>query len=121
MYVIRVFQQTLIYQHTLEVLATCETREEAYDLENFLLNAPDFTTAKVFGVLMTQQKFEGGINTTKKTVADRIKISYRSVGTAFKWFKEHGYIKERKENSRTVPDYRAADSSRKGILSRIAI
>ena len=69
--------------------------------ENFLLNAPDFTTAKVFGVLMTQQKFEGGINTTKKAVADRIKISYRSVVTAFKWLKEHGYIKERKINGQT--------------------
>ena len=64
--------------------------------ENFLMVAPDFTTAKVFGVLMTQQKFEGGINTTKKAIADRIKVSYRSVVTAFKWLKEHGYVKERK-------------------------
>ena len=61
--------------------------------ENFLMVAPDFTTAKVFGVLMTQQKFEGGINTTKKAIADRIKVSYRSVVTAFKWLKEHGYVK----------------------------
>ena len=69
--------------------------------EDFLLNAPDFTTAKVFGVLMTQQKFEGGINTTKKAVADKIKISYRSVMTAFNWLKKHGYIRERKVNGQT--------------------
>ncbi len=69
--------------------------------EDFLLTAPDLTTAKVFGVLMTQQKFEGGINTTKKAVADKIKISYRSVMTAFNWLKEHGYIKERKINGQT--------------------
>ena len=66
-----------------------------------MLNAPDFTTAKVFGVLMTQQKFEGGINTTKKAVADKIKISYRSVMTAFNWLKKHGYIRERKVNGQT--------------------
>lgn len=133
-------------QFDLEVLATCETREEAYELEiafinffdcmapngynltegglhnphfeedygdgwmlvyrdayeNFLLKAPDFTTAKVFGILMTQQKFdEGGINTTKKAVADRIKISYQSVMSAFKWLKENNYIKERKVNGQT--------------------
>ncbi len=69
--------------------------------EDFLLTAPDFTTAKVFGVLMTQQNFEGGINTTKKAVADRIKVSYRSVMTAFNWLKEHSYIKERKVNGQT--------------------
>lgn len=69
--------------------------------ENFLLEAPDFTTAKVFGILMTQQKFEGGIGTTKKAVADRIKSSYQSVMNAFKWLKENGYLKERKVNGQT--------------------
>lgn len=69
--------------------------------EDFLLTAPDFTTAKIFGVLMTQQKFEGGINTTKKAVADKIKVSYRSVIAGFNWLKENGYVKERKVNGQT--------------------
>ena len=63
---------------------------------NFLLRTPDFVTTKVFGSLMTKQEFDRGVNTTKKAIADELKVSYRSVMTAFKWLKEHGYIKERK-------------------------
>ena len=132
-------------QFDLEVLATCETREEAYELEiafveffdcmapngynltegglnhpnfdsqngdgwvivyrenfmHFLLTAPDFITTKVFGALMTKQEFENGVRTTKKAIADELKVSYRSVMIAFKWLKEHGYIKERKVNGQT--------------------
>ena len=132
-------------QFDLEVLATCETREEAYELEiafikffdcmapngynltegglhnphfeenygdgwmivyrdsfmNFLLNSPDFVTAKVFGSLMTKQKFDSGIKITKKFIADELKVSYRSVMNAFKWLKENGYVKEHKVNGIT--------------------
>ena len=63
---------------------------------NFLLTSPDFVTTKVFGSLMTKQEFNRGVNTTKKAIADELKVSYRSVMNAFKWLKEHGYIKERK-------------------------
>lgn len=68
---------------------------------DFLMTAPDFTTAKVFGALMTKQEFDRGINTTKKALAERIGVSYRSVMNSFKWLKEHGYVKERKVNGQT--------------------
>lgn len=68
---------------------------------NFLLTAPDFITTKVFGWLMTKQEFENGVRSTKKTVADELEISYRSVIAAFNWLKEHKYIKERKVNGQT--------------------
>ena len=132
-------------QFDLEVLATCETREEAYELEiafieffdcmapngynltagglhnpNFeedygdgwvlvyrktyrdlLLGVTNPSILRVFGLLMTKQNFERGINTTKKAIADELKISYDSVMVAFKWLKEHGYVKERKVNGQT--------------------
>ena len=68
---------------------------------NFLLTSPDFITTKVFGWLMTKQEFENGVRATKKTVADELEISYRSVIAAFNWLKEHSYIKERKVNGQT--------------------
>ena len=64
-------------------------------------NAPDFSTMKVFLKLSVKQPFEGGINTTKQAIADELKISYRSVITAFKWLKENNYVKERKVNGQT--------------------
>ena len=68
---------------------------------DFLLRTPDFVTTKVFGSLMTKQEFDRGIGTTKKAIADELKVSYRSVMTAFKWLKENGYIKERKVRGQT--------------------
>ena len=68
---------------------------------NFLLNSPDFVTTKVFGSLMTKQNFDSGIKITKKFIADELKVSYRSVMNAFKWLKEHDYVKEHKVNGVT--------------------
>ena len=68
---------------------------------DFLLTAPDFTTAKVFGSLMTKQEFENGVRSTKKAIADELNVSYRSVIAAFNWLKENGYVKERKVNGQT--------------------
>ncbi len=56
---------------------------------------------RVFGLLMTKQEFENGIKTTKKAIADELKISYDSVMVAFKWLKENGYVKEHKVNGIT--------------------
>lgn len=67
---------------------------------NLALNAPP-AALKVFIALMTKQDFERGINTTKKAIADILNISYDTVMVAFKWLKEHGYVKERKVNGQT--------------------
>ena len=65
------------------------------------LEANDATVFKVFASLMTKQEFEGGIKTTKKAIADELGITYRSIMRAFKWLKEHKYIKETKTNGQT--------------------
>ena len=68
---------------------------------DLLLGVTNPSILRVFGLLMTKQDFERGINTTKKAVADELKISYDSVMVAFKWLKENGYVKERKVNGQT--------------------
>ncbi len=56
---------------------------------------------RIFMSLMTKQEFDRGIKTTKKAVADELGIERTSTWNAFKWLKEHGYIKERKVNGQT--------------------
>ena len=56
---------------------------------------------KVLAALSSKQEFEGGINTTKKAIADSVKISYDNVARGFKWLKENSYVKERKVNGQT--------------------
>ena len=68
---------------------------------DFLLSVPDFITLKVFGLLMTKQEFTNGARTTKKAIADELRVSYRSIMVAFKWLKENGYVKEHKVNGQT--------------------
>ena len=67
------------------------------------LEATSPSVLRVFNSLMTKQPFEGGIKTTKKAIADELNISYDSVMVAFKWLKEHKYIKETKTNG--VPEF----------------
>lgn len=68
---------------------------------DFLKQTTNPSVLRVFGSLMTKQEFDRGINTTKKAIADELHISYDSVMVAFKWLKEHGYIKERKVRGQT--------------------
>ena len=68
---------------------------------NFLKQTTNPSVLRVFGSLMTKQEFDRGINTTKKAIADELKVSYDSVMVAFKWLKEHGYVKERKVRGQT--------------------
>ena len=63
---------------------------------NFLKQTTNPSVLRVFCSLMTKQEFDRGVKTTKKAIADELHISYDSVMIAFKWLKEHGYIKERK-------------------------
>ena len=72
---------------------------EAY--RNLLREVTNPSILRVFGMLMTKQGFDRGINTTKKAIADELDISYDSVMVAFKWLKENSYIKERKVNGQT--------------------
>lgn len=69
-------------------------------LINLAVNAP-LVAWKVLAMLASNQEFEGGINTTKQAVADKLKISYDNVMRGFKWLKEHKYVKERKVNGQT--------------------
>ena len=62
---------------------------------NLTLNAPP-AALKVFITLMTKQEFEGGIHMTKRAVAEKLKVSYDNVMRAFKWLKEHDYVREHK-------------------------
>ena len=68
---------------------------------NFLKQTTKPSVLKVFCLLMMKQEFDRVIKITKKFVADELKVSYDSVMVAFKWLKEHGYIKERKVNGIT--------------------
>lgn len=63
--------------------------------------APDFTTLKVFLKLAAKQGFENGVKITKKAIMDEIKVSRSQGWRAFKWLKEHDYVKERKVNGQT--------------------
>ena len=56
---------------------------DKYNYKNFLLGAPDPTTMKVFGMLMTKQEFINGARTTKQAAANELDISYRSIIKAF--------------------------------------
>ena len=68
---------------------------------NFLNETTNPSVLRVFCSLMTKQEFESGVRTTKKAIADELSISYDSVMVAFKWLKEHGYVKERKVRGQT--------------------
>lgn len=68
---------------------------------HFLKQTTNPSVLRVFGSLMTKQEFDHGVRTTKKAIADELNISYDSVMVAFKWLREHGYIKERKVRGQT--------------------
>ena len=72
-------------------------RESFMDLA---INAPP-AALKVFITLMAKQDFVYGARITKKAVAEKLKVSYDNVMRAFKWLKEHGYVKERKTDGQT--------------------
>ena len=73
--------------------------------EDAIMNLAQETTnpsvLRVFMSLMSKQEFLRGARTTKKAIAEELRISYDSVMVAFKWLKENGYIKERKVSGQT--------------------
>ena len=72
---------------------------EAY--MQLLLETTNPTILRIFGSLMAKQAFEGGIKTTKKAIADELGVERTTAWNAFKWLKEHKYIKETKTNGQT--------------------
>lgn len=72
--------------------------------ENFLNLAKNTTNPsilRVFISLMSKQEFEFGVRSTKKAIAEELGIERTAAWKAFKWLKDHGYIKERKTNGQT--------------------
>ena len=74
---------------------------------------------RVFLTLSAKQEFEGGLKSTKKAVADELEITYENIMKAFKWLKEHAYVKERKVNGQTEfllnPNVTTCGKNRKDI------
>ena len=72
---------------------------------------------RIFISLMTKQEFESGVRTTKKAIAEELGIERTTAWSAFKWLKEHGYIKERKIRGQTEfllnPDVTTCGKNRK--------
>ena len=63
---------------------------------------PNLATLKVYLQLYKMSKLNnGGVSTTKKAVADELKLSYPIIFSSFKWLKENHYIKETKVNGQT--------------------
>ena len=69
--------------------------------ETLLLETTNATVLRVFGLLMTKQSFESGVSATKKAISDKLSLSYTEVWKAFRWLKEHDYVKERKVDGQT--------------------
>ena len=74
-----------------------------FEIISELVNSvPNLATIKVYLQLYKMSKVDNnGVSTTKKAVADELKLSYPIIFSSFKWLKENGYIKETKVNGQT--------------------
>ena len=71
------------------------------ELNNIINTTNNIVIVKVYNKLIRMEQIKGGIISSKRFIADELKISGQSVANAIKWLKGSGYVTETKFQGQT--------------------
>lgn len=70
-------------------------------LQRLATEATELSTIKIYLFLASKQTFESYVMTTRKTIGEKLNLSYITVHRSINWLIDHGYLIEAKVEGNT--------------------